>query len=170
MAKLTFAGQKPGSYFNDEALENVVNYATHSQGSDNFLCYGSTTLVGSPNDMIDQMTAIQDLYRTDDNIGRRVEHGILIPDDQKGLQYTEEDLRNLGFMCSNFYYGMGFQSFFSLFVMLPDYYKIELVINPVDFRNGRKFVQSKEDVAGTEDIFSACLEAIVNERKAREKK
>lgn len=168
MATLIFVGKLPGSYMNDDALENVISYATRSHDSKHFLFCGSTCLSGGPSDMANQMCAIQDLYRTDKDIGRRVAHGILIPDDTMGVLFDEADMKSLGLMCCNFFFSMGYQCLFSLFKLPGNSFELHLVINSVSFCNGKKLCLTNQDVLYMETVFSSYLDLSVEERRLRE--
>lgn len=146
-----------GPYNNLEAVDSVMHYLT----SDHFATKRYLVACGSadlPEDVelaIMQVEAVQETFRTNDNIGKRAQHLVLLFDSDETIAIEmapSKILYFLGKMYCHYIHSQGYQSYFGGFKAECGY-ELHFMINPVSFLTGKKLVLSSGDL----DVQSVLL-------------
>ncbi len=178
MAMLMMMGRKKGSYMNADAVENVIRYITRTRQNEDRAdeliawsgmgvgCYASPELV------IDQFHAVQDVYGIKAKGGRRIYHEV--------LGFREEEFermwRNYGLIyqiaveCAKKYYSMGHQVVFAIHHAPKDGQMgnkgvhIHFVVNTINFMTGKKWHTGFRQSYARERGFNQNMRNVTNEK------
>ena len=136
------------SYFNSNAVENVVHYITgHS------LCTGSATTSIVPDECIFQMYTIKAVYGK--MSGRQIRHFILAFNSAYEC-ITMEELQQLGAQIAS-YYDKTYQVIWAIHISKNNHWHLHFAMNTVSYMDGRMYREGYGDLINLGTFISAIL-------------
>lgn len=159
-----------GKYVNSNAISNVIHYVTRSRKGE----YRQNELVGyggagvgyylTPDEIIRQMSYVQQLYNINLRKGRRLYHEFFLIKDEEFKRLGENmyTVHNIANECCRLYYEAGFQVVYAIHWEKEKRLHIHFVVNVINFRNGLKWHSSKVDLKNRQEAFNCILEKYQN--------
>ena len=81
----------------------------------------------------------------------------LLDDEARSLNFAPNELCQVGFECSQFYFQMGYQTAFAVHYEPDKRYHIHFAINSISYLNGNKFHSNNVDTDCREHVFNEIL-------------
>ena len=178
MAMLTMMGRRKGNYMNEDAVEKVIRYITrirpNEDRADELIAWSGMGVgcYASPELVIEQFCAVQEVYGIKAKGGRRIYHEVLgIREEEFERMWRDYGLvYQIAAECAQRYYSRGHQVVFAIHHAPKDSQTgnsgvhIHFAVNTVNFMTGRRWHSYFRESYNREQDFNRNMRYKVVER------